>query len=207
MTPLIYGERHESGPSFLSGLVGSCFSREVPQMMGFAVDPYSRRPGFVLLVPIDSTIYRRSATARNILEVSGLRCDAEVRSPIVQPIPIDVIPLQPVRLRESEQDAMQPNPSLFPVSTSMAAATTTDAGAATRCVSPVQHPAPLVDPLGISSIDKRVGSDATVTGSKGDTYGILKAHRLPPVGGVTPRGAINTCGATACLNFTRLGIV
>lgn len=166
------------------GCIGSFkFIGEEPQMSLLAASVDLGRPFLECLIPANTTIGRGGASAtRVIVPVLALGDDSQVGSPIVKAVTVDMVTFETIATSESEQ---------FPVHKNFAGR-----GGVHSVALTVQMPATLTDPFSVGCIHKSVRSDRLIMSAKGDTYGILRLHRLTPSGGVLcPFGGINTVGA------------
>ncbi len=150
-------------------------------------------------VPRNATIGRRAAGAAvDILPIPVLRRDAEVSAAAVQAIPVDVIAFESITRDKPEQFPVQPKMVL-----------TAGDDLTSCCVAfAIQVPAPPSCQLGIGGVHDSVGADRSVFGSQRDMYSTLKAHRLPPVGGVTSP-AVSAARGHFASNYTtglRVGV-
>jgi hypothetical protein len=175
--PLVHCVRHQTKPSKSSGFGCLLLSSVEPETDVLAVDLNLSGPLLVVFSPRDSSKPRRSPrTSRLVLTVSVARDFSKVSPPIVKAVSVDVISYQSITVNEPQDFTMKtkcPLPTLlvFP--------------SVNISVGP-QAPMPTVDKFSIGSVHERVGSNRTVSGSQGDTYGILKAHREASLLGVTP---------------------
>lgn len=124
-------------------------------------------PFFRLLEPGNPSIFRRPPKTRKVLDVFPLRETSKIQPCAVEGSAVNVVPFETITGDESKKLPMQQNG--FPL--------LADLGRSTCISFRVQAPSPLVDPVGIGSIDDGVGADRAASGSQGDANGILIKHR------------------------------
>lgn len=130
--------------------------------------------------------------SREVLHVLVAGNDAKVAAPAVQTVAVDVVNLDAISLRQSEQRAVQVD-DLLSLSALQVAAGVPVA---------VQAPASLVDELSISSVNDGVSHDRAVSSAQGDQDDIIVVHH-GYLRGVAPPAATNSAGVYACPNCTK----
>lgn len=193
---LVNGERKQFQASRFSGIRCFLFAIEKPKVRALTIYADLGLPSLMGLAPVDTSISRRCAHATTrVLHVSTVRRHAQIRPPAVQFVPVSMVSFQAITARQSKQLTVQVDvsdlaPDVF----------------TTRRVPLIQRPSPLVDPVGISSINDGVGSNAAISGAERDTHGILGEHRVPPVP-VAASPAVTSSAGTSCVNYTSLSLV
>ena len=131
-----------------------------------------------------------------VLCVTRLRDCPQVRPTVVECVTVNMVAAQSIAGNEPQNLSMK-----------QYALTCRRTACGVTSAQPV--PAALTYPLGISSIDNGVRSDAAISGAERDTHGIIGLHRTLQRSGVAPRDVQPSPGLR-CVNYTpsfRVGAV
>ena len=196
--------RHQQQTRQLGNVTCFVFIGKQPQIDPLAVCSKRDLPLPDALVPADASIPRRPKGLRAILSIADLAYGAQVASPAIQAVTVDVVNSDRILSSQSQKPPMQVDGGLFPV----------EHLAAPSVATGVNRPAQLRCSLGIDGINDGIRANQQAlpaalprrSAIQGDTCrpiraGIIRVHRVPPVPCATPPAATNSAGVSCC-NFT-----
>lgn len=155
----INGERHNPHPGFTCGSPCYMLVREVTDVDLLPTHNDSGLPFIESFVPGDSTVHRRGTRqAALILSLLATNDGPEIQPPIIQPVPVDVIPFDRRVVGDPQDISVHSNRSLLAVQPDRS----------DRVSTRVNVPGPLVDVAGIGDIDNGIGCDFPLSLPKGN---------------------------------------
>lgn len=191
---LVHSERHQFSACLLSDAGGFQFVGKITKRAGFATNMNLGNPLSRAVIPMDTSVgRRRAALAWNVLSIPLAGYWPKIGSMIVQPISVDVVATYAVSGNESQNVSVQVCTPASPIASRIG-----DDIAVGR-----QRPRPSSGDALIRDVNEGVRSNAAVSGSQGDTYRILIAHRANSSVS-RPRTALTVAGVS-CVNYTREG--
>lgn len=156
---LVSRVRHQARPCFLGRIGSFNLVRKESKSSHFAVDLDIREPLTSGFVPTHAAILRGSiAVARDVLGVACPSQDAQVLTPTVQAIPVNVISIKPVTVDQSKNCTVKQAIPFVSVSS-------VGAGCIARVV---DMPTPLPNPRSVGRVNDGVGRNGFITCAKGD---------------------------------------
>jgi hypothetical protein len=187
MKKLVDAIRQQAPSSITSSGSRLSFITEAAEAMSSVVDHDLGRPLVGVLAPVHATILRGLPGSLGlILRVLPLGQDAQVTSPAVQGVAVDVVNLKPITGDKLKQKSVQVDLLRVPAADRTA-----------MRVFPIQRPAVAGDGVGIVGINDCVGPNRSIAGAQGDTNRIIGVHHEPPTRGAIPPAASNLRGGFA----------
>lgn len=156
----VHSVGQEAATGFPRGVGGLNLVGESTDNMVSGTNLHLGEPPARALVPAHATMGRGGAhESGNVLTVPGLRYGSQIRATAVQPVPVDVVPLnRVVGGRQSQQRSMKQDSMTAPVALLF-----------THGIPVLVHvPAPLSDPSSISLVNKGMGAERPFMSLEGD---------------------------------------